>query len=79
MCTGSGFVVRRTAVEDIGGWPLVEAGEDSMCSAMLGSAGWKTAFVRDELQSGLAPESFAAHVKQLIRWVILIFTWLSSL
>ncbi|KAK5636065.1 hypothetical protein RRF57_011777 [Xylaria bambusicola] len=28
MCTGSGFVVKREAITAIGGWPLVDSGED---------------------------------------------------
>ena len=70
MCTGSGFVVRRSALTAIGGWPLVDAGEDFMCSALLSNAGWKVAFIREDLQFGLCPETLRAHVKQRMRWVI---------
>ena len=69
MCTGSGYVVRRDALAEIGGWPLAETGEDYMCSALLSNAGWKIAFVRENLQSGLAPENIRAVVKQRMRWV----------
>ncbi|KAL8701868.1 MAG: hypothetical protein Q9224_000304 [Gallowayella concinna] len=69
MCTGSGYVVRRSALKDIGGWPLAECGEDFMCSAVLGNAGWNIGFVREELQSGLAPDSLRAMVKQRMRWI----------
>ena len=69
MCTGTGYVVRRSALEDIGGWPLAEAAEDLMCSSTLSNAGWKVAFVGESLQHGLAPESLRAHVKQKKRWV----------
>ena len=69
MCTGSGYVVRRDALDEIGGWPLAETGEDFMCSALLSNAGWKIAFVRENLQSGLAPENIRAVVKQRMRWV----------
>ena len=69
MCTGTGFIVRRSALADIGGWPLVDAGEDFMCSALLCNAGWKVAFVREDLQFGLAPSSLRAQVKQRMRWV----------
>ena len=69
MCTGSGFVVKRSALNDIGGWPLAHAGEDLMCSAALSNAGWKVAFIREDLQLGLAPESLRAHVRQRMRWV----------
>ena len=69
MCTGTGYVVRRSALEDIGGWPLAEAAEDLMCSSALSNAGWRVGFVGEALQHGLAPESLRAHVKQKQRWV----------
>lgn len=69
MCTGSGYVVKRKALEEIGGWPLAETGEDYMCSTLLSNAGWKCAFVRESLQFGLAPESLRALIKQRMRWV----------
>lgn len=69
MCTGTGYVARRSAIEDIGGWPLVECGEDYMCSAVLSNAGWTIAYVRENLQYGLCPESIHALLKQRMRWV----------
>lgn len=58
MCTGSGFVVRMDALDDIGGWPLTDAGEDFMCSTALNAAGWKTAYIPEhDLQTGLCPDS----------------------
>ena len=68
MCTGTGYVVKRKALEDIGGWPL-ETGEDFMCSSMLSDHGWKIAFVRERLQLGLAPGSLQGLIKQRMRWV----------
>ena len=69
MCTGTGYVVRRSALTEIGGWPLAETGEDYMCSALLSDAGWKIAFVRENLQLGLAPGSLLGLLKQRMRWV----------
>lgn len=69
ICTGTGYVVKRKALEDIGGWPLAETGEDFMCSSMLNDHGWKIAFVRERLQSGLAPNSLQGLIKQRMRWV----------
>ena len=68
ICNGSGFVFRREAVDSIGGWPQVEAGEDLMCSSLLNHAGWKVLYSLDGLQQGLAPGSLRAHVKQRVRW-----------
>ena len=69
MCTGTGYVARRAAIESIGGWPLAESGEDYMCSALLTDAGWKIAYVRDNLQYGSCPGSMRALLKQRMRWV----------
>lgn len=68
-CSGSGYVMRRKAVDAIGGWPLVNVGEDNLCSYLLINAGWKTAFVQKELQFGLMPASFHAYISQRVRWV----------
>ena len=69
MCTGTGYVAKRSAIAQIGGWPLAYAGEDYMCSALLTGAGREVVFVRTPLQSGLAPESLTALLKQRMRWV----------
>ena len=71
MCTGTGYVARRSAIAQIGGWPLAYAGEDYMCSALVTGAGYEVVFVRAPLQTGLAPESLTALVKQRMRWVCL--------
>ena len=78
MCTGTGYVARRKAIAQIGGWPLAYAGEDYMCSALLTGAGWGVVFVRAQLQTGLAPESLTGLVKQRMRWVCLYFVHLRS-
>ena len=79
MCTGTGYVAKRSAIAQIGGWPLAYAGEDYMCSALLTGAGWEVVFVRTPLQSGLAPESLTALLKQRMRWVSLNLNRISRL
>ena len=68
-CMGSGFVARHRALADIGGWPLIDVGEDFMLSSCFHQAGWKTAYVAEKVQWGLAPESLCTHLKQKKRWV----------
>jgi len=68
-CMGSGFVARHSALADIGGWPLIDVGEDFMLSSCFHQAGWKTAYVGEKVQWGLAPESLCTHLKQKKRWV----------
>lgn len=69
-CTGSGFVRRRSALLDIGGFPQTTLAEDVMCSFMPHGRGWKIVFVHEELQWGLVPESFAEHVMQRTNRVV---------
>ena len=72
MCTGTGYVARRSALAEVEGWPLAYSGEDYMCSTLLSGAGWRIAFVREPLQAGLAPESLESLLKQRMRWVGLL-------
>jgi cellulose synthase/poly-beta-1,6-N-acetylglucosamine synthase-like glycosyltransferase len=68
-CLGSGYIMRRVALESIGGFPTESLAEDICCSATLLGEGWKTAFVPDVVQYGSAPESYLGHIKQRTRWV----------
>lgn len=69
MCTGSGFVVKREAIDAIGGWPLVDSGEDFIGATVFSYSGWRVAYIRENLQIGLAPNSIRAHLRQRERWV----------
>jgi hypothetical protein len=68
-CLGSGYIMRRAALEGIRGFPTESLSEDVCCSAALLGAGWKTAFVPEAVQYGSVPESFLGHIKQRTRWV----------
>lgn len=69
-CTGSGYAIRRKALEAIGGWPVGSLAEDTFTSSLLLGSGWKTAFCHEALQYGTVPETFAAHLKQRTRWTL---------
>lgn len=69
-CTGSGYVARRAALDDIGNFPLGSLAEDVATSTMMLGKGWRTAFVHEPLQFGTVPEDFASHLKQRTRWAI---------
>jgi cellulose synthase/poly-beta-1,6-N-acetylglucosamine synthase-like glycosyltransferase len=73
QCAGSGYIMRRCALDTIGGWPLANVGEDIICSTMLQEQGWKTQFIPDQLQFGLVPDSFHSYINQRIRWVSHLF------
>ena len=63
-CTGTGFVVRREALDQIGGFPTESLVEDFLLSIRLTSNGWKVCNVPGQLQWGLAPDSFSGMIKQ---------------
>lgn len=61
--------MRRSAVDQIGGFPIGSLAEDVCTSTMLLGAGFKTAYIHEPLQYGTVPDSFASHIKQRTRWV----------
>jgi cellulose synthase/poly-beta-1,6-N-acetylglucosamine synthase-like glycosyltransferase len=69
-CTGSGYLIRRSALEAIGGWPIGSLAEDVCTSSLLLGAGWKTAYVHEPLQFGTVPDSYTGHLKQRTRWTL---------
>ncbi|KAG6038736.1 hypothetical protein E4U41_003787 [Claviceps citrina] len=69
-CTGSGYVVRREALDDIGNFPLGSLAEDVATSTLMLGKGWKTAYIHEPLQYGTVPEDFGGHLKQRTRWAI---------
>jgi len=66
-CTGSGFVAKRSAIEEIGGYPEESLQEDNLTSTLLAAKGWKVAYVNEHVQWGLAADSLRAMVKQRCR------------
>ncbi|KXJ86517.1 glycosyl transferase [Microdochium bolleyi] len=69
-CTGSGYIMRRAALESIGRFPTGSLAEDVCTSSMLLGGGWNTAFVHEPLQYGTVPDSLSSHLKQRTRWTI---------
>lgn len=69
-CTGSGYAIRRKALESIGGWPTGSLAEDVYTSSLLLGSGWRTAFVHEALQYGTVPDTYVGHLKQRTRWTL---------
>ena len=65
---GSCAVIRRTALEQIGGVPHVTVTEDCHCSFRMQKLGWHTAYLRLPLAAGLATERLGLHIGQRLRW-----------
>ena len=78
-CNGSGFVVRRNALDQIGGFPTECLLEDFLTALKLIAAGWKVIILQENLQWGLIPDSYAGHMKQVHRWSTGCFQFASVL
>ncbi|WP_114395313.1 UDP-forming cellulose synthase catalytic subunit [Oleisolibacter albus] len=65
---GSCAVLRRSALEEIGGFAIETLTEDAHTALRLHQRGWHSAYLRLPLAAGLATETLAAHLKQRLRW-----------
>jgi cellulose synthase (UDP-forming) len=65
---GSCAVIRRQALEQIGGVPQATVTEDCHCSFLMQKRGWGTAYLRLPLAAGLATERLGLHIGQRLRW-----------
>ena len=68
ICLGTGFIVRRSAVDAIGGIPTHQIQEDFMATLLLWEQSWKVAYAWESLQWGLIPEGYTSQAKQARRW-----------
>ena len=65
---GSCAVLRRTAINEIGGIATETVTEDAHTSLRMQTRGWNTAYINIPQAAGLATESLSSHVGQRIRW-----------
>src|SRR5690606_33528201 len=65
---GSCAVLRRSALEDIGGFAVETVTEDAHTALRLHRKGYNSAYLRIPQAAGLATESLSAHIGQRIRW-----------
>ncbi|RMG48261.1 MAG: glycosyltransferase [Acidobacteria bacterium] len=65
---GSSAVLRRSALEEIGGFPTSTVTEDIHTTLLLHSKGYRSVFLDKDLAAGLAPESYPAYLTQRKRW-----------
>jgi cellulose synthase (UDP-forming) len=65
---GSCAVLRRSALDEIGGIAVETVTEDAHTALRMQRLGWNTAYINIPQAAGLATESLAAHIGQRIRW-----------
>jgi cellulose synthase (UDP-forming) len=69
---GSNALIRRTALESIGGYKPGLA-EDLATSLALHAAGWRSTYVAEPLAPGLAPATLLAWYAQQLKWARGVF------
>ncbi|HEJ9095926.1 TPA: UDP-forming cellulose synthase catalytic subunit [Serratia odorifera] len=65
---GSCAILRRSALDEIGGIAVETVTEDAHTSLRLHRLGYTSAYIRIPQAAGLATESLSAHIGQRIRW-----------
>lgn len=68
MFCGSSAVMRRKALEQIGGIAVETVTEDAHTSLKLNRLGWSSVFIDTPVASGLSTDTLRAHIGQRIRW-----------
>jgi cellulose synthase (UDP-forming) len=65
---GSCAVIRRKALESIGGFATQTVTEDAHTALRLHRKGWRSAYLKLPLAAGLATERLILHIGQRVRW-----------
>ncbi len=68
ICSGTSFVVRRSALEAMGGFVTDSLSEDYFTGIRLSAQGYRLIYLDEKLSAGLAAENIAAHAVQRLRW-----------
>ncbi|WP_041918470.1 glycosyltransferase [Gloeocapsa sp. PCC 7428] len=68
VCSGTSFVVRRSALEMAGGFVTDSLSEDYFTGIRLSAQGYRLVYLNEKLSAGLAAENIAAHATQRLRW-----------
>ena len=65
---GSGAVLRRGPLEEVGGIAVETVTEDAHTAIKMHRHGYTTAYLRQSLAAGLATDSLSNHIGQRVRW-----------
>ncbi len=69
ICCGTSYVVRRAALEQIGGYVTSCLIEDHQTSTKLLTRGWTVRYLNEVLSMGEVPRTFADFLDQRLRWM----------
>lgn len=68
ICSGTSFVVRRSALEAVGGFVTDSLSEDYFTGIRLSALGYRLVYLDEKLSAGLAAENISAQANQRLRW-----------
>lgn len=68
VCCGTNALYRRSALDEIGGFPEIDHSEDLYTGIWMLRAGYQTRFVPLRLAKGLCPDELAPFLTQQYRW-----------
>jgi cellulose synthase (UDP-forming) len=68
ICAGTSFIVRRSALELVGGFVTESLSEDYFTGICLSAQSYQVIYLNEKLSAGLAAENIATHVVQRLRW-----------
>jgi cellulose synthase (UDP-forming) len=68
VCCGTSFVLRRSALEAVGGFVTNSVCEDYFTGIRLSATGYRLVYLNEKLSAGLAAENIEAHLTQRLRW-----------
>ena len=69
ICVGTSYVVRRKALESIGGYVTTCIIEDYQTSSRLITEGWQVVYLNEVLSTGETPGLFRDYLDQRLRWL----------
>ena len=69
ICCGTSYVVRRRALDSIGGYVTSCLIEDHQTSTKLLTRGWRIRYLNEVLSMGEVPRTFADFLDQRLRWM----------
>ena len=69
ICCGTSYVVRRAALDSIGGYVTSCLIEDHQTSTKLLTRGWSVRYLNEVLSMGEVPRTFADFLDQRLRWM----------
>ncbi len=68
VCAGTSFVVRRSALKEVGGFVTDSLSEDYFTGIRLSAQGYQLIYLDEKLSAGLAADNMAAQAAQRLRW-----------